>query len=169
MIVGNHAPVLVNVDDAAKRRFNIVPFTVKPENPDRELEKKLEAEWPAILQWMIEGCVSWLKDGLQRPESVKAATAEYFDSQDLTALWLEECTRLEPSNQYLFETSADLYKSWSNFAKANGEEAGSAKSMVARLRRHGLRQSSKKISNKTYRGWTGAELNIRVEGGQYNG
>ncbi len=26
LIVGNHAPVLRNVDEAARRRFNIVPF-----------------------------------------------------------------------------------------------------------------------------------------------
>ena len=41
MIVGNHKPVLHNVDDAAKRRFNIAPFLLKPETPDRELEAKL--------------------------------------------------------------------------------------------------------------------------------
>ncbi len=41
MIVGNHKPVLHNVDDAARRRFNIVPFMRKPETPDRELEQKL--------------------------------------------------------------------------------------------------------------------------------
>ena len=31
-IVGNHRPVLRNVDEAARRRFNIVPFLLKPEN-----------------------------------------------------------------------------------------------------------------------------------------
>jgi putative DNA primase/helicase len=58
IIVGNHAPALANVDHAGRRLFNIVPFTVKPHSPDRQLEAKLEAEWPAILQWMIEGCVT---------------------------------------------------------------------------------------------------------------
>ena len=29
-IIGNHKPVLQNVDDAARRRFNIIPFTRKP-------------------------------------------------------------------------------------------------------------------------------------------
>lgn len=167
-IVGNHAPALVNVDDAARRRFNIVPFTIKPENPDRELESKLEAEWPAILQWMIEGCVAWRIGGMSRPESVKAATAEYFGQQDLTAQWLEECTRLDPTNNYLFESSADLFRSWSDFAKANGEDAGSAKSMAARLRRHGLRQASRKIQGKTYRGWEGAQLHSKINGGTHD-
>lgn len=160
-IVGNHAPALANVDDAARRRFNIVPFTVKPTNPDRELEKKLEAEWPAILNWMIKGCIAWRQDGLQQPESVRAATAEYFGQQDLTRQWLEECTRLEPGNNHLFETSADLFRSWSDFAKANGEEAGTSKGLATKLRRHGLRQASRKIGRKTYRGWEGANIHLR--------
>src|SRR3954465_15111630 len=51
-VIGNHKPLLRNVDDAAKRRFNVVPFTCNPAKPDKQLENKLKAEWPAILQWM---------------------------------------------------------------------------------------------------------------------
>jgi len=158
-IVGNHAPALANVDDAAKRRFNIVPFTVRPAAPDRQLEDKLKEEWPAILRWMLDGCVSWYKGGLCQPESVRAATAEYFGQQDLTRQWLDESTTLEPGNTHRFETSADLFASWSVFAKSNGEEAGTAKGLAARLRRHGLRQASRKMTGKTYRGWEGASIN----------
>ena len=66
-IVGNHKPVLRNVDEAARRRFLIVPFEHKPKNPDRELEQKLMAEAPGILQWMIEGCLDWQAHGLVKP------------------------------------------------------------------------------------------------------
>jgi putative DNA primase/helicase len=78
VIIGNHRPVLHNVDDAAKRRFNVVPFEYKPATPDRDLEEKLKAEWPAILRWMIEGCLDWRKNGLVRPKVVLEATSEYF-------------------------------------------------------------------------------------------
>jgi putative DNA primase/helicase len=47
VVIGNHKPTPRNVDDAAKRRFNMVPFTHKPPNPDRELEHKLRASGPA--------------------------------------------------------------------------------------------------------------------------
>jgi len=66
-IVGNHKPVLRNVDEAARRRFLIVPFEQKPALPDRELEGKLSAEASGILQWMIEGCLDWQKHGLVSP------------------------------------------------------------------------------------------------------
>jgi hypothetical protein len=66
MIVGNHTPTLHNVDDAAKRRFNIVPFILNPETPDMDLEEKLFREAGGILQWMIKGCLDWQADGLRR-------------------------------------------------------------------------------------------------------
>jgi putative DNA primase/helicase len=60
-----------------------LPFTFKPQNPDKDLEKKLKSEWPMILNWMIEGCIDWQKNGLIRPDKVIAATEEYFDEQDI--------------------------------------------------------------------------------------
>ncbi|MCH2077774.1 MAG: phage/plasmid primase, P4 family [Rhodobacteraceae bacterium] len=72
-VVGNHAPALQNVDDAVRRRFNIVPFTIKPKHPDRQLEGKLEEEWPAIPRWMIEGCLEWRNEGLRQPNTVRRA------------------------------------------------------------------------------------------------
>jgi len=40
VIIGNHKPLLGNVDDAMRRRINIVPFVNKPERPDPKLEEK---------------------------------------------------------------------------------------------------------------------------------
>jgi putative DNA primase/helicase len=52
-IVGNHAPMLTSVDDAMRRRINIVPFTHKPAHPDPTLESKLRKERPSILRWAM--------------------------------------------------------------------------------------------------------------------
>jgi putative DNA primase/helicase len=63
--------------NARSRRF--VP---PPEERDTELGEKLKAEQPAILQWMIDGCLAWQKQGLAPPEAVTAATAAYLEAQD---------------------------------------------------------------------------------------
>jgi putative DNA primase/helicase len=123
-IIGNHKPVLRNVDDAARRRFNMVPFLFKPEQVDRQLEAKLRAEFPAILRWMIDGCLDWQKNGLIRPEVVIAATAEYFSEQDTVHQGVEDCCNLGRGQ---FDTLATLFKSWSDYAIANGEKPGTAK------------------------------------------
>jgi putative DNA primase/helicase len=132
-IIGNHKPVLHNVDEAARRRFNVVPFVHKPAKPDRELEQKLLQEAPGILQWMIEGCLDWQKNGLVRPKCVDEATAEYFSDQDLFAHWIEEECISEPGNADRSEASSVLFKSWTDYARAAGVRPGATSTFKDRM------------------------------------
>jgi len=134
-IIGNHRPVLKNVDDAARRRFNIVPFILKPAAPDKQLEQKLKAEWPGILRWMIDGCLSWQTEGLVRPPSIVAATEDYFADQDLFALWLDDSCDVDPG---IWDKSADLYASWSKYAMEAGEPEGTGRAFAENLKRRGF-------------------------------
>jgi putative DNA primase/helicase len=49
LILGNHKPSLQNVDEATRRRFHLIPFTVTipAEERDQKLADKLKAEYPA--------------------------------------------------------------------------------------------------------------------------
>jgi putative DNA primase/helicase len=134
-VIGNHKPVLRNVDDAARRRFNVVPFTRKPASPDNQLETKLRAEWPAILHWMIQGCLDWLQNGLIRPKAVVDATANYFSEQDTLRQWLDECCDEGPNET---DTMEALFKSWTNYALANGEKPGTTKWFSQAMQRFGF-------------------------------
>lgn len=134
-VVGNHQPSLVNVDDAARRRINIVPFLTKPPRPDLELEQKLRPEWPAILRWMIDGCLDWQAHGLIRPRCVIEATADYFEEQDTFDQWLTENCEIRPGSDLVRETSAALFKSWTRYAVAAGEKAGSKKAFGSTLKK----------------------------------
>jgi putative DNA primase/helicase len=144
MIVGNHKPVLHNVDDAARRRFNIVPFLMKPQEPDRELEAKLLREAPGIVQWMIRGCLRWQQTNLVRPLSVQAATESYFSDQDLAGQWLEDCCDVR-SGQFkadrtpaIWDTTANLFESWTEYAVKAGETAGTKRAFGDSLVRRGF-------------------------------
>lgn len=138
-IIGNHKPVLKNVDDAARRRFLIVPFERKPAHPDRELEQKLMAEAGGILRWMIEGCLDWQANGLVKPASVLAATEEYFSDQDLFAHWLAEECDCEPGKNDKSETSSALFKSWKDYAMMAGNTPGTQQSFKDQMTRHGFK------------------------------
>jgi putative DNA primase/helicase len=157
LISGNHAPNLVNVDEAMRRRLHVIPFTNTPLEPDKELESKLEVEWPGILRWMIEGAVDWQKNGLVKPEIVVAATEDYFSEQNVFAHWLDQNCRVEPANSHLFSTSRELFESWKAFAEANGEFAGSSKGLSSKLARAGLRTERRRLG-KLVRGWVGITL-----------
>lgn len=132
-IVGNYKPALQNVDEALRRRFNIIPFTRKPDKPDKELESKLRAEWPGILRWMIDGCIDWLANGLVRPESIVTATNDYFEEQDLFGHWLEECCDVDRENHYKWESATALLESWRDYSEAAGERPATTRSMSSAL------------------------------------
>ncbi|MDM7255195.1 MAG: phage/plasmid primase, P4 family, partial [Paracoccus sp. (in: a-proteobacteria)] len=158
MVIGNHKPVLQNIDDAIRRRFNIVPFTRRPATPDKELETKLQAEWPGILRWMIEGCSDWRQNGLIRPQSVTEATAAYFDDQDVFAQFLADKCRVEPHNPHLWEPAAALFKAWSDYAHAGGEKPGTKKAMGENLAKRGFQSTVKRVQGGTAKVWAGLEL-----------
>lgn len=143
MVVGNHKPVLHNVDDAARRRFNIVPFIHKPTAPDRNLEEKLKAEWPAILRWMAEGCMDWQQNGLCRPKVVVEATAEYFETQDTFGQWLNERCVLDPQRS---TKPSDLLKDFQEWCRENGEDISDNKRLRGMLERTtGIRYVRKRL------------------------
>lgn len=150
-IVGNFQPVLHSVDEATRRRFNIVPFIHTPAQPDLELEEKLAAEHPQILAWMIEGCQDWLKNGLCRPQAVVNATERYFEDQDLVGQWLAE--RCEVAAGKLGKPSA-LFDSWRQFATESGETVGTQKGLAGALQKRGF------APTRTSQGrfWRGVDL-----------
>ena len=148
-IIGNHKPRLRNVDDAARRRLNMVPFVHKPAKVDPYLGDKLKKEWPAILRWMIDGCLDWQKNRLVRPKVVTDATAQYFEDQDSFTQWLEECCDVEIGNDHKKATSAELFASWSGYARTNGLEPGRQIEMGEKLRRAGLEP----YKSMNTRGW----------------
>jgi putative DNA primase/helicase len=93
VIAGNHKPSLSSVDEAIRRRFHLVPFTVTipVEKRDRDLPKKLRKEWPAIADWAIKGCLEWQRLGLAPPAAVRDASAAYFEEEDTLSHWIDEC------------------------------------------------------------------------------
>jgi putative DNA primase/helicase len=137
-VVGNHKPRLKNIDDAMRRRVNIVPFIRKPSKPDPRLEEKLQAEWPGILRWMIDGCIDWQKSRLVRPRSVALETDHYFEDQDMFKHWLDECCAAEPGNSHKRATSTELFKSWAEYAKGAGAQRGVQVSFGEKLRNAGF-------------------------------
>jgi putative DNA primase/helicase len=137
MVVGNHKPQLGTVNDAARRRFLIVPFLYKPDEPDKSLGAKLREEYPAILRWMISGCLDWQANGFVLPDIVKQATSDYFEDEDIFGRWIGEKCERGPDVK---GKAAALYECWKDFALANGEEPGSSKAFAETLGNRGFKK-----------------------------
>ena len=137
IVAGNHKPSLRSVDEAIKRPFNLVPFTVTipKEKRDLQLSEKLRSEWPAILRWTIDGCLEWQRIGLEPPAAVRNATAAYLESEDAVSAWLDDCCIVDPKHS---APSAHLFASWRAWAERNGEFAGSQKRLTQTLETKGF-------------------------------
>jgi putative DNA primase/helicase len=131
-IAGNHRPGLRSVDEAIRRRFHLIPFavTIPLQERDGELTEKLKAEWPGILAWIVAGCLKWQSEGLAAPEAVTAATAEYLNSEDAIAAWIDErCER----DVTAWSGASALFASWASWATKAGENPGSQKKFSQKL------------------------------------
>jgi putative DNA primase/helicase len=117
-IGGNHKPALHGVDEAIRGRMNLVPFTVTipPKERDPDLPEKLKHEWPAILQWMINGCLAWQRMGLAQPAIVSEATEEYLTAEDALERWIGECCVTGPDKRCSAKLLWECWKRWSESA-----------------------------------------------------
>jgi len=123
VIAGNHKPGLRSVDEAIKRRFNLILFDVviPVEERDTRLARKLKREWPGILAWMIEGCIDWRRRGLDAPKAVQQATEHYLAQEDMFAMWMEEACERDPK---AWTSRSDLFQSWSWWTYKAKERCG---------------------------------------------
>jgi putative DNA primase/helicase len=136
MFSGNHMPTLRSVNKAIARRFNRIPFnfTVPDDQINKNLDNELQAEWPGILVWMIEG-LQWQRIGLCPPEAVVTATSEYLESQDSTGQWIEECCEQDVN---AWTNTRALYTSWKQWAEQRNEYIKSEKAFSTMLEDYGL-------------------------------
>jgi putative DNA primase/helicase len=156
MIMGNHKPALQNVDEASRRRFHLIPFTVTVPGTERDpkLGEKLKAESPAILAWMIEGCAAWQRQGLTPPAKVRAASDAYFADEDTIGAWIAECCIISRGSD---DTLNNLYPSWKAWAEARNERPGSAKDLAKALdARAGLTRRNEPVTKRA--GWLGLKV-----------
>jgi phage/plasmid-associated DNA primase len=160
VIAGNHRPGFRNPDEAIRRRLHLVPFVQTFATPDRDLSARLKAEAGGILRWAIEGCQQWQAHGLSAPESVRAATSDYLEEQDVVREWLEECTEPSPGS---FTANPDLWASWQQWANARGIFTRSKTWVTAGLARHGYESAKMRQHGGQHRGVIGLRLTTRED------
>lgn len=133
----NHKPVIRGTDYAIWRRIRLVPFavTIPPEEQDKQLPQKLQAELPGILAWAVRGCRDWQQSGLGAPAAVTEATTAYRAESDVLSAFLAECTVADPKGEVQAKLLFEAYKTW---AEDNGEKPMTAQMFGRRLTERGL-------------------------------
>jgi len=117
----NSRPVIKGDDEGIWRRIHLVMFEhqVAPGDVDRELGRKLRAEYPGILNWIIEGVAGWLDRGLDPPQRVKDALEDYRKGSSPFGEWFAERLVLEPGAKTV---AADLFADFKEWCEGQGIE-----------------------------------------------
>ena len=151
----NHKPVIRGADEGTWRRIRLIPFavTIPAAQQDRTLRATLKEELPGILNWAIQGCLTWQRDGLGEPEAVQQATAAYRTEMDILADFLEACCVPDPD---AFITSRDLYEAYQAWCGENAVEPLTQSPLGTKLKERGF--VSKPVGHAKTRSWFGLRL-----------
>jgi putative DNA primase/helicase len=149
VIRGNHKPAINGTDEGIWRRLRLVPFTVSipPEEQDRNLLRKLEAELPGILNWALRGCLEWQADGLRPPAVVTDAVRAYREESDTLGRFIAECCEIRGNAQV---KSSALFKRYQEFSQAAGERWIASKDFPAEVERRGFQWKRTKTGGMFY-------------------
>ena len=127
----NHKPKIRDATDSLWDRIYLIPCEerIPIEEQDKHLIDKLLVELPGIFNWAVEGYKDFLNAGLVAPASVKEATREYRQSEDVLADFLAETFESGEQSRFAdirmpFSRIWDLWSQWCNM---NNEKVRSKK------------------------------------------
>lgn len=146
----NNKPIIRATDYGTWRRIFFVPFlnTFSGDNKDVNMPKKLAAEYPQILGWMIKGAVKLYKEYhniIPKVRCLEEALADYKKELDVVAAFLNDrCipfAGLEISANTLYEE----YKKW---ARQNEEYLKSERKF-----REDVKKAGYQLKKDINKGW----------------
>ena len=139
----NDRPRVRDDDDAIWRRILQIPFEQRISDQERDNSLKdylsdTERAGPAILAWLVQGCLNWQVIGLAVDDSTKALTSNYRVDMDPIKDFLDDCCLTSPEAQV---RNPDLYQAYEDWAKANGvKRPMTQRALSQRLKARGYEQ-----------------------------
>ena len=142
----NHKPQIKGTDHAIWRRIRLVPFTVRiqPEMQDKHLAEKLLGKLPGVLNFAVQGCLDWQRDGLRPPVEVTSATAEYREENDQVGRFTGECCVTGDCFQV---QARPLYRKYISWTTGVGEKPLSETAFAQRMAERGFDKKHTKPGN----------------------
>ena len=116
----NHKPSIKGTDQGIWRRVKLVPFNyrVPEDKKNKNLEPELLGEASGILNWLVEGCLMWQKNGFPKCDAINHATSDYQQDEDRIGEFLQEASNTGPG---LKTSASELYKAYRWFCRDAGD------------------------------------------------
>ena len=117
-LMTNHKPHIPADDNAMWNRVIPIEYaqsfaeqpTEKQLPSDKDLGRKLKAEYSGILAWLVRGCMEWQKIGLKVPEAVKQDKSAYRESEDDLFIFLRDFCTIGVDER---DTLSNIYSAYS--------------------------------------------------------
>ncbi|HEV7293083.1 MAG TPA: phage/plasmid primase, P4 family [Devosia sp.] len=143
MLSGNNKPAISGSDEGIWRRFLFVLWGVRIPEGERMaptlLAAKLDAERSGVLNWLIEGALLYLTNGLDyyTPPEAKAFAQDYREERDNVGVFAEACIEHVEKEKVKAGQVYEAYEAW---CKANGMRAATQRSFGDRLNDLGFKK-----------------------------
>jgi len=124
-LAANNKPRVSDNNSPVWRRILQLPFEEVIPESERDLKIKRELRTPdisgpAVLSWMVNGCLAYQEKGLQVPEAVREKTEEYRQESDPLKDFIDECCVIGDNQMVAKGTLYEKYCQWH-------EESGESK------------------------------------------
>lgn len=166
MMACNELPSLNDFSHGMIRRLLICPFDAvftEGINADTNLEAKLRAELPGILNRVIQGYERLLKaNRFTLAQKSIDAVNEYRESTDTVQMWSQE-TVVTTMKEHDFASTADLYMSYKNYCMKLGVFTVSLQKFSKDFTRiSGQKSYVKRLNDNIVRGYDGVKVRDQV-------
>lgn len=158
----NERPIVQDNDEGMWSRLRCVPFThvIPKEKQDPRLREKLtsEAHAPAVLAWLLAGCLAWQRDGIGTCKAVEDATKDYQRSMNKAASFFDDCLIVTKDESDSIPTHA-MRNVYAWHCKENGIRSPLPPDRLGqRLRMRGVTGGDDASRHKGERRWLGVKL-----------
>jgi putative DNA primase/helicase len=147
----NEKPRIKGSNYGIWRRVRLIPFThtfTDSEKDEDFFEKCLVPELSGILNWAVEGCLAWQKEGIKTPAKVMAATDDYKDEMDVIQQFIDDCCFV--GEKYTAKVNG-LYEEYCKWCDENNVHETSSIKFTKKLKDKGFTQTR----NSFNRYWSG--------------
>ncbi len=154
VLVTNFPPEISANDAGLWRRVIRINFdrTIPENERDPQIKRFLtdpDRGGPAVLAWMVQGCLMWQKDGLKIPPMIKKAAEDYRDGMDCLSEFLNAHVDVEPEGIIWNDELRMHYAIWATKEKMQTKITN--QQMARRLKEKGCTS----IRTESRRGWRG--------------
>lgn len=145
----NYLPIISDDTLFASGRINVIIFDRKfsEQEQDKTLKSRLREKenLSGILNWCLEGLISFYEKGLTPTKAIEEATAEYRRDSDKLGKFMAEC--MEKAEENITASSAySVYESWCRACGYGCENQGN---FFAELRTKNLMSKTGTVNGKT--------------------